>query len=62
MAEFNFQAALNQAFGEKEFAKKEHFMTIYSLMYAHANYVLVSHEDEDWKHGISLNESKIDSA
>jgi hypothetical protein len=59
--EKNLTKDLLKFFKEKESAKMDHFYTLGALMLAHANLVIVSHEDDDCIRYIEKFNSQIDS-
>lgn len=59
--EYSLAKELDDVFKGKEKAKTEHFYTIQALTLAHANLVLISHEDEDCMKYIEKYESKKES-
>lgn len=59
--ELSLSKELNSVFSEKQAAKMDHFFTLGALMLAHANLVVISHEDEDCNKYIAKIEGQVES-
>jgi len=59
--DLNMRRELHTIFSEKQADQTTHFYTLHALMQAHANLVIISHEDADCNRYIEKFESQIDS-